>query len=148
MIEMAESKDVFLSYGRDPERVDPFVTRLKSDLEAAGISVWRDKDNIKSDSVWTNKIDVGIHDSCAFLCVLTDKYVSISDICKRELDYALAQRKIVFPVLYETVIWDKNENAKGVSFALGNINRADFRSDKVDYQEALKSLVTAMKERG
>ena len=145
---MAESKDVFLSYGRDPERVDPFVTQLKSDLEAAGISVWRDKDDIKAGSNWPNKISVGIHDSRAFLCVLTDMYVSISDICKRELDYALAQRKIVFLVLYETVIWDKNENVKGVSFALGNINWADFRSDKVDYQEALQSLVTAMKERG
>ena len=149
---MAEStnatKEVFLSYGRDPERVDPFVTRLKLDLEAAGISVWRDKDDIKAGSNWPNMIGVGVYDCRALLCVLTNKYVSSSDNCKRELDYALAQRKIVFPVLYETVIWDKNENAKGVSFALGNINRADFRPDKVDYQEALRSLVTAMKERG
>ncbi len=145
---MAQPKEVFLSYGHDPEQVDPFVKRLKSDLEAEGISVWRDKDDIKASDIWPNKIGVGVYDCRALLCVLTNKYVSSSDNCKRELDYALAQRKIVFPVLYETVDWDKNENAKGVSFALGNIQRADFRPDKVDYQEALKNLVTAMKERG
>ena len=110
--------------------------------------MWRDKDDIKADSNWVNKIGAGVYDCRALLCVLTDMYVSSSDNCKRELDYALAQGKIVFPVLYETVIWDKNENAKGVSFALGNINWADFRPDKVDYQEALQNLVTAMNERG
>ena len=142
---MAQSKEVFLSYGHEPE-VDKFVTRLKSDLEEEGISVWRDKDDIKAGSNWPNMIGVGVYDCRALLCILTNKYVSSSDNCKRELDYALAQRKMVFPVLYETVDWKKNENAKGVSFVLGNIQRADFRPDKVDYQEALKNLVAAMKE--
>ena len=55
---------------------------------------------------------------------------------------------MIFPVLYETIIWDKNENSKGVSFVLRTNNWADFRPDKVDYEEALRSLVTAMKEQG
>ena len=143
-----ESKEVFLSYGRDPERVDPFVTQLKSDLEAAGISVWRDKDDIQPGSNWPNEIGVGVYDCRALLCVLTKKHVSDSDNCKRELDLAFTEKKMIFPVLYETITWDKNENSKGVSFVLRTINWADFRPDKVDYEEALRSLVTAMKERG
>ena len=143
-----ESKEVFLSYGGDPERVDPFVTRLKSDLEAAGISVWRDKDDIKAGSNWPSKIGVGVYDCRALLCVLTNKYVSSSDNCKRELDLAFTEKKMIFPVLYETITWDQNTNSEGVSFVLRTINWDDFRPDKVEYQEALKNLVAAMKERG
>ena len=48
-------KDVFLSYGREPE-VCAFVKRLKLDLEAAGFGVWLDTDDIPAGSDWHGAI--------------------------------------------------------------------------------------------
>ena len=140
-------KEVFLSYGHEPE-VDKFVTKLKSDLESAGISVWRDTEDIKAGSNWPNKIGVGVHDCRALLCVLTQKYVSSSEVCKCELDFAKKKGKEIFPVLYEDIKWEENENAKGVDFYLTHTQRVDFRKGKVDYQEALRKLLEGMKEKG
>lgn len=41
----AAPKDIFLSYGRNPE-VNVFVEKLKADLEQAGFSVWMDRSDI------------------------------------------------------------------------------------------------------
>ena len=41
----AAPKDIFLSYGREPE-VSAFVKKLKEDLEKGGFSVWLDNDDI------------------------------------------------------------------------------------------------------
>lgn len=41
MAEDAAPKELFISYGREPE-VSSFVGRLKSDLERNGFSVWLD----------------------------------------------------------------------------------------------------------
>ena len=40
-----KGKDIFLSYGRNPE-VDAFVEELKKGLEQAGFSVWMDRSDI------------------------------------------------------------------------------------------------------
>lgn len=48
-------KEVFLSYGREPE-VTAFVKKLKCDLEARGISVWLDTEDIPAGSDWHGAI--------------------------------------------------------------------------------------------
>ena len=48
-------KDIFLSYGREPE-VCEFVKSLKIDLEAAGFGVWLDVDDIPAGSDWHGAI--------------------------------------------------------------------------------------------
>ena len=50
-----QAKEVFLSYGREPE-VSAFVKRLKIDLEARGISAWLDTDDIPAGSDWHGAI--------------------------------------------------------------------------------------------
>lgn len=139
-------KEVFLSYGRDRQRVDGFVQKLKSDLEAVGISVWQDKDDISAGSDWHDQIGVGVHACRALLCVLTDKYLH-SRNCRGELFYANDKKKLIFPVLYETIDWDKDENSKGVGYVVNSFNRVDFRPN-VDYHLALQKLVEGMKAKG
>lgn len=50
-----KAKEVFLSYGREPE-VSAFVKQLKQDLETRGISVWLDIDDIPAGSDWHGAI--------------------------------------------------------------------------------------------
>ena len=52
-----QAKEVFLSYGREPE-VSVFVKRLKTDLETRGISVWLDIDDIPAGSDWHGAIGI------------------------------------------------------------------------------------------
>lgn len=129
---MAEStkapKEVFLSYGRDPQRVNGFVQKLQSDLEAEGISVWRDTDDIDVGSDWHNKIADGVYNCRALLCVLTNKYIN-SRNCRGELFYA-NEKKLIFPVLYEDIAWDKDANSRGVGYVVNSFNRAEFRRIK------------------
>ena len=42
---MAVSKEIFLSYGREEETL-PFVSKLQQDLEKNGFSVWLDSKDI------------------------------------------------------------------------------------------------------
>ena len=145
-------KEVFLSYGHESE-VDKFVTQLKSDLESAGISVWRDAEDITVSDDWINSVADGVHECRALLCVLTKKYVNSSETCKCELDVAKEKKKNIFPVLYEDINWDESENAKGVHFHLTHTQRVDFRKGKAnfkgkDYKEALQKLLEGMKKKG
>ena len=143
---MALSKEVFLSYGHDPQRVDGFVKTLKADLEAAGISVWLDKTDIRVGSDWRNKIGNGVHECRALLCVLTSKYMSSSD-CTGELFQADDKNKLIFPVLYEDIDWNKDESSRGVGYVVKRYNWADFRRGE-DYQVAVKKLIEGMNEKG
>ena len=51
------AKDVFISYGRE-EGVREFVKQLKVDLEANGVSVWLDADDIPTGSDF--HIEIGV----------------------------------------------------------------------------------------
>ena len=51
MKKMATGKEIFVSYGREPE-VTAFVTLLKHDLEAQDFSVWLDTEDIPAGSDW------------------------------------------------------------------------------------------------
>lgn len=155
---MAERKEaqkefeVFLSYGHEPE-VDKFVTQLKSDLKSAEILVWRDTEDIKAGSDWVNSVAKGVNDCRALLCVLTNKYVSTSETCKCELDFAKKKKKNIFPVLYEDINWDASDNAKGVQLHLTHTQHVDFRNGKANYKgkaykEALTKLLEGMEDKG
>lgn len=52
---MAVRKEVFLSYGREPEVIS-FVTQLKHDLESRGFSVWLDTEDIPAGCDWHGAI--------------------------------------------------------------------------------------------
>ena len=63
MATSGKDKEVFLSYGREPE-VSAFVKQLKMDLETRGISVWLDTDDIPAGADWHGAIGMGMLVCC------------------------------------------------------------------------------------
>ena len=61
---MAVRKEVFLSYGREPEVIS-FVTQLKHDLEARGFSVWLDTEDIPAGCDWHGAIGREVEVVCS-----------------------------------------------------------------------------------
>ena len=76
-------KELFLSYGREPE-LNQFVCRLKQDLENNGFSVWLDTEDIPAGSDWHGAIGTGLNRCKAILPIITRKYVG-SRYCMNEV---------------------------------------------------------------
>ena len=49
------NKEIFVSYKHE-SGVDKFVTKLVSDLEASGFTVWRDETGIRAGENWLESI--------------------------------------------------------------------------------------------
>ena len=140
---MAErAKDIFLSYGRE-ERVREFVKKLKVDLEANGVSVWLDVDDIPTGSDFHVEIGVALKSCRALIPVLTKRYVQ-SRYCKGELYVANSQKKVLLPVIYEDG-WDEGDDGAGVNYIVAAFNWAFFRPNKDDYKTSLEKLVHGIK---
>ena len=67
-------KDIFISYSRE-EGVREFVKKLKVDLEANGVSVWLDVDDIPTGSDFHKEIGLALQSCRALIPVLTKRYV-------------------------------------------------------------------------
>ena len=138
-----KTKDIFISYGRE-EGVREFVKRLKVDLEANGVSVWLDVDDIPTGSDFHVEIGVALKSCRALVPVLTKKYVQ-SCYCKGELYVAMGEKKAILPVIYEDG-WDvEGEEGAGVHYIVAAYNWALFRPNKDDYQESLNKLIHGAK---
>ena len=135
-------KDIFISYSRE-EGVREFVKKLKVDLEANGVSVWLDVDDIPTGSDFHKEIGLALQSCRALIPVLTKRYVQ-SRYCKGELYLANSQKKVLLPVIYEDG-WDEGEEGAGVSYIVATYNWANFRPNKDDHQESLDKLVQGAK---
>ena len=78
-----ESKELFISYGRDPI-VSRFVEKLRDDLKKDGFSVWLDTHDIPSGSDWHGAIGSGLTNCKAIIPVITQKYIG-SRYCINEV---------------------------------------------------------------
>ena len=136
------AKDVFISYGRE-EGVREFVKQLKADLEANGVSVWLDTDDIPTGSDFHVEIGVALKSCRALIPVLTKKYVH-SRYCKGELYVANGENKVLVPVIYEDG-WDEGEEGAGVNYIIAAYNWAFFRPNKDDQKTSLDKLVHGIK---
>ena len=136
------AKDVFISYGRE-EGVRKFVKQLKADLEANGVSVWLDADDIPTGSDFHIEIGVALKSCRALIPVLTKKYVH-SRYCKGELYVANGENKVLLPVIYEDG-WDEGEEGAGVNYIVAAYNWAFFRPDMDDHKTSLDKLVHGIK---
>ena len=135
-------KDIFISYGRE-EGVREFAKKLKADLEANGVSVWLDVDDIPTGSDFHVEIGVALKSCRALIPILTKKYVH-SRYCKGELYVANGQEKVLLPVIYEDG-WDEGEEGAGVNYIVAAYNWALFRPDRDDFQSSLEKLVHGIK---
>ncbi len=140
------SKDLFLSYGREPE-VSSFVLQLKHDLERHGLGVWLDTEDIPSGSDWHGAIGSGLHDCKALIAVITRRYIT-SRYCTSELYTADGDQKFIFPVIFEDVDFGGTEKAKGVKYVISGINWTMFRPGVDDYQTSLGKLIQGLREQG
>ncbi len=137
-----KTKDIFISYGRE-EGVREFVKQLKADLEANGVSVWLDADDIPTGSDFHVEIGVALKSCRALIPVLTKKYVH-SRYCKGELYVANGEKKVLLPVIYEDG-WDEGNEGAGVNYIVAAFNWAFFRPNRDNYQESLNRLINGAK---
>ena len=83
MASQSDRKELFISYGREPEVIQ-FVTRLKGDLENHGFSVWMDVHDISAGSDWHGAIGTGLTQCRAIVPIITSKYIG-SRYCTNEV---------------------------------------------------------------
>ena len=138
-------KDIFLSYGREATTA-PFVARIKSDLEAAGYSVWLDTVDIPSGSDWHSAIGDGLRRCSALLAIITNKYLR-SKYCKNEMFMADSTHKAIFPIFLEQVDFNSSEDA-GVLYTISSINWIMLTSGMAGYDAAFSQLLEGMKTKG
>lgn len=89
--------DVFVSYSRKNK---PFVRQLVERLQADGFSVWVDWEDIPSAADWWDEIKAGITGADTVVFV-TSPQSATSEVCYRELQYAVNHNKRLLPALYE-----------------------------------------------
>jgi WD40 repeat protein len=89
----------FISYSRKDQA---FVRRLHDVLRAHGRDAWVDWDDILPTAEWMQSIRAGIDAAPAVVVVLSPDAIT-SPVCAQELDYALAQRKRLIPIVCRPV---------------------------------------------
>lgn len=145
MEERQKRESIFISYGREPH-VSQFAKQLKRDLEANGFSVWLDQEDIPSGKDWHGAIGTGLQDCAAIIPVITQKYID-SRFCMNELYTADGDKKLIFPIMYETnVDLVSTEAGRAVKFIVSGINWTMFRPGLDDYSDSLQKLIKGMKE--
>ncbi len=86
---------VFISYSRTDK---DFVHRLHDALGSRGYEVWVDWEDIPPSAEWFEEIRAGVAGADGFVYVISPDSVA-SEVCSRELQNALEQRKRIVPVL-------------------------------------------------
>ena len=141
---ISKTKDIFISYGRE-EGVCEFVKQLKADLEANGLSVWLDTDDIPTGSDFHVEIGVALKSCRVLIPILTKKYVH-SRYCKGELYMANKEKRDLLPVVYEDG-WDEGEEGAGVNYIVTALNMVFFRPNQDNYEENLYKLIKGAKSK-
>lgn len=122
---------VFLSYSRKDA---PFVRDLSADLEARGIDVWLDTDDLSSaeDDRWRRSVVQGIRESVALVVVLSPDSVHSGSV-EREITIAAEMARRIIPIVHRAC-----ELQDGFLFELAGVQRVDFVEQP--YDDALAQL--------
>ena len=118
------------------------MRQLKSDLEAANLSVWLDTE-IPAGSEWPREIGLALQNCKALIAVVTKKYVC-SRYCKCELYVACDKHKDIFPLIYEDG-WTECEEGAGVRYMISAYNWTFFRPNIDGYSASLQKLIGGLK---
>src|SRR5437868_5361640 len=87
--------DIFISYSHQDAA---WMTRLSDDLRATGLTIWSDISLNPGTESWRKSIEDAI-DEAGCLVVIFSPDAKESKWVTAELDYAITQRKPIFPVL-------------------------------------------------
>lgn len=124
---------VFISYSR---RDKDFVVRLHNALAERGHDVWVDWEDIPAAAGWMDEIQSGIASADGFLYVISPDSVT-SEVCGRELSYALELNKRVVPVVH------REPNGATVPEAAATLNWVFLRDDD-SFEDGLNLLISAV----
>ena len=124
--------NVFISYSREDWA---FVEPLCSALAASGQDVWLDAERIPPGTDWREGIERGIDEADAFAFVISPDSLA-SEVCRLELDYALARGKRIVPVVC------RDPDGSSIPEALARVNWIFFRHERDG--DALRNLVSAL----
>lgn len=95
-IKYAANSGVFVSYSRAD---DLFAIQLAEDLRTTGLKIWLDINSIMNDQDWGEAVHQAL-DACGLMIVILSPG-ALEDIdVKNEVDYFLAQGKIILPALH------------------------------------------------
>jgi hypothetical protein len=122
---------VFLSYSHKDWA---FARRLRDDLRAAGLEAWTDEKLTPGTPAWKAAIEGEIERATCLVVTLSPE-AKESVWVNRELDYASAQGKRIFPVLI------RGNEKSAIPLLLISAQRVDARQD---YEGALQELLYAL----
>lgn len=129
--------DAFISYSRMDETV---MRRIHDSLRQQGLRIWMDKVGLKpGEPSWKRAIQ-GAIDSSECIIVLLSPEAKQSEWVSKELDYAEAMGKPIYPVLI------RGNTRTSVPFGFNSSQWLDIR-DEGQYETALASLVQSISER-
>jgi TIR domain len=92
--------DAFLSYAREDSEF--VVEYLRTKLQARGLQVWVDVEDILGGAKWHDRVKRGIEACKAFVFVISPDSLA-SDHCREELEDAIALNKLIIPIMYRDV---------------------------------------------
>jgi hypothetical protein len=129
--------DVFISYSRKDKA---FVLRLNDRLQAHGQEAWVDWEDIPPTADWWNEIQAGIDGANTFVFIISPNSV-MSEVCYREVEYAVSAGKRFVPVLYQEVT-DPAHQAK-MHPSIGSHNWLMFQ-DESAFDSNFERLIEAL----
>lgn len=129
--------DVFISYSRKDKE---FVLHLHSALAKLERDVWVDWEDIPATADWWREIEGGIDAANTFVFVITPDSLG-SDVCRREIDYAITNNKRFVPVLRREA--DPGQEGLNVHPAVNSHNWIYFRETDV-FDNAFKTLIDSI----
>lgn len=124
--------DIFLSYSRQETDL---MQRVCSDLRNYGFTVWTDETLKPGEESWKRAIESAIEASRCIVVILSPG-AKKSEWVERELEYARAQGRRIFPLLA------KGNDQNAIPFELIRAQRADIRHD---YESGMRALVNAVR---
>jgi WD40 repeat protein len=100
MPDIYNMSDVFISYSR---KDNVFARKLFDSLKAKGKEVWADFEDIPKAADWWQEIQAGINAADTFIFIISPDSVR-SDVCRQEVDHAIANNKRLLPLLYREIL--------------------------------------------
>ncbi|WP_159789666.1 toll/interleukin-1 receptor domain-containing protein [Sodalinema gerasimenkoae] len=126
--------DAFISYCR---RDKEFVKQLYEAFCDAKREVWVDWENIPLNSDWRDEIYRGIEAADNFVFVLSPDSVA-SQVCREEIDHAVANNKRLVPLVYKEVAYDE------VHPELAKLNWIFFHDSSETFEAAFPKLLSTL----
>ena len=126
--------ELFISYSRKDQ---VFVRKLHQGFTAIDRDIWVDWEDIPLTADWWEAIQRGIERANDFVFVISPDSVA-SEVCRKEVDYAIQCRKRLVPILYREVF-----SRRQVPEAIAQHNWIFFRDQDL-FEDAFRALVAAI----